>query len=953
MQKIYTRTLPKDGPFRGLSATPDAPEPERLAVCENLFRDYAALSGGALSTVPGFRAVAALSGAIHGIFAYGGALLVHAGTTLYRVTGENTVTALTGTLANAPSTAFTCGGRFYMLDGVGFRLLSGSGLTLVTADAPIVEVNGKATAGPSFLTTRTRHVWDVSEGTEPTVTPSAWLAGSPAAYVGQDTFVKAPIVAGRVDAGAYRDTPVTLLAASGGEVIDSGGVGDLPPALLLSAEAADLTLTAGFSTLTHRTTVYFDAAGAYRVTLAAVPHFSRTSPPDIRISCPVSGLNTVFNTPKDLRYLPPSVCIAPGVPCRTGIRSHLTGRVGAIYAASVLPTDETPPVVEVRATAGNTSGHIGLYEDNGELVLSADVGFAPTGDASVLFAARLETDAGVFRDFFFNIAVAAAAVPVADYRFGAVCRPRLYLADGTPLSATVGDAAVPFGVVTDGSGKPLYVAAGVDAVGSVTLLFDHEQTPTDFAGFDTVFAAWQGTLPATRRALLDGCRFCTVFGGMPVMSGNSACPRLSFFGTGNGDFRLFDVFEAPDAVTGLFAAGDALYVLTATGLYRYRKGAGTGLASAAFTCYGGTAVHPTGPCLPFGGEVLLPTREGVFGFRPSAADPLETLYPRGDAIGACEVEGTAVFEDYAALFCRGKVLLADGHTARTGGASRWQYDWYPLSQVGVRYQKSGDVLFRTGRYHTLLEVPSALIGKTLLVGDAPVLWQGERTVAASDVLTGTLTANGEAAGTVLYTAVTGGCLLCDGPEEYDDAGDFYPAICPFTLSAAAGANTTFFATGAPELLFFGDATGHLYLVNTDKRESGRLPPQWYSFDGHRIRARLLTGRDDGGMPAMLKNVARGTIALGLSCRGGPAPQLDLVTDRGVFSWTAGDGGFDFGGFDFAHAGFAGDRVRSLPVSVSPRRFTTLAFALTDGGFCAPFGLYFIHYGYVVAGRMQS
>ena len=113
MPKIYTRTLPKDGPFRGLSATPDAPEAERLSVCENLFRDYAAGAGGALSMIPGFRAVAALSGAIHGIFSYGGALLVHAGTGLFRVTGENAATQLTATLADAPSTAFTFAGRFW------------------------------------------------------------------------------------------------------------------------------------------------------------------------------------------------------------------------------------------------------------------------------------------------------------------------------------------------------------------------------------------------------------------------------------------------------------------------------------------------------------------------------------------------------------------------------------------------------------------------------------------------------------------------------------------------------------------------------------------------------------------------------------------------------------------------------------------------------------------------
>ena len=253
------------------------------------------------------------------------------------------------------------------------------------------------------------------------------------------------------------------------------------------------------------------------------------------------------------------------------------------------------------------------------------------------------------------------------------------------------------------------------------------------------------------------------------------------------------------------------------------------------------------------------------------------------------------------------------------------------------------------------EPPSAYVGKTLAAAGLPVLRRPQTTVAATDVLTGTLTADGVVCGTALYTPTEGGCLLCEGPLEYDDAGDFYPAVCPFTLSAAAGANTAFFASGAPELLFFGDETGHLYLVNTDKRgQDGALAPVWYNFDGHRIRARLLTGREDGGRPAALKSVRPGSLVAAVRAMGAPAPRLFLLTDRGgLFEAGAGDGGLAFDDFSFAGVGFVGDGVRHVAFAVAPRRFSTLRFALEDGGFCAPFGLYSLHYGYTVAGRIGT
>ena len=79
----------------------------------------------------------------------------------------------------------------------------------------------------------------------------------------------------------------------------------------------------------------------------------------------------------------------------------------------------------------------------------------------------------------------------------------------------------------------------------------------------------------------------------------------------------------------------------------------------------------------------------------------------------------------------------------------------------------------------------------------------------------------------------------------------------------------------------------------------------------------------------------------------------LPDGGGVFDLQSGGESADFALYGFDRAAFADDPVRRQVFPLSPRRFAALRFCLTDGGFCAPFGVYFITYGYTVAGRIRQ
>lgn len=152
----YSRKLEN---FRGVdfSSGQTQVSPQRFAYAQNMWRDYSSELGGAIETVPGFRLLNRLEGRIHGIWQYrptGGELyvMVHAGTALYRFAHADRDKATPikcGDLADAKSTAFVFDGRFYILDGEGYRVLYVEDGEFLFEDAtgeaylPVTFINGE------------------------------------------------------------------------------------------------------------------------------------------------------------------------------------------------------------------------------------------------------------------------------------------------------------------------------------------------------------------------------------------------------------------------------------------------------------------------------------------------------------------------------------------------------------------------------------------------------------------------------------------------------------------------------------------------------------------------------------------------------------------------------------------------------------------------------------------
>lgn len=172
-QTQYTRRLDD---FRGVDLTSGQVQvsPKRFAYAQNMWRDYSAELGGAIETVPGFRALCKRFGVIHGIWPFRpfeGELyvMVHAGTSLYQfkhadrdsiADDPELMTEYTG-LADAKSTAFVFNGRFYILDGESFRVLikTDDGFELSstedTAYLPVTFINGEMYEQRNMLIDRT------------------------------------------------------------------------------------------------------------------------------------------------------------------------------------------------------------------------------------------------------------------------------------------------------------------------------------------------------------------------------------------------------------------------------------------------------------------------------------------------------------------------------------------------------------------------------------------------------------------------------------------------------------------------------------------------------------------------------------------------------------------------------------------------------------------------------
>jgi hypothetical protein len=135
--RIYSNFRGAD--FRGeeinLSRSPD---------CLNVWKDYKETES--IRTRPGLALFQPFDAAVYGVFFFGGDMLVHSGTRLYRIRGGSSVILYSG-LAEAVSQAFAYENVWYFKDGVHYLRYDGNVVSSVEGYVPTTSIARKPMGG--------------------------------------------------------------------------------------------------------------------------------------------------------------------------------------------------------------------------------------------------------------------------------------------------------------------------------------------------------------------------------------------------------------------------------------------------------------------------------------------------------------------------------------------------------------------------------------------------------------------------------------------------------------------------------------------------------------------------------------------------------------------------------------------------------------------------------------
>ncbi len=520
--------------------------------------------------------------------------------------------------------------------------------------------------------------------------------------------------------------------------------------------------------------------------------------------------------------------------------------------------------------------------------------------------------------------------------------------------------------------SPIEVIQGVSyhvygAAGALSLYLRIENQPWAFGKTmklrvktveSRAFAASYPDYRGSGKDAVVGCRLVTRFRGRLFYSGNPALPGLVFY-TGyreNGEhdplyvgaYSFFRDGNGAEEVVSMSASGDSLFVFVKNkntgegGIYCHKESTTTDSLLPAH--------YPVKYSLPLEGcyasccyydEVLLLSSGGLDCLSRESLSAERALSHRSSLVDARllreELSGAVLtrFRGYLALAVNGKLFLMDGR-APASVAERTEYEWYYLEGIG-EYLGQHDAFF----YRSSL--PAALEGKSVQVGETsyPLSVKEEEgpVPEGREVMSVTLPVEGGER-TVFFLLEEGRAFLLDSAGE-KTGGTFTPATC---------------FTSREGLLFFGTEGGGVFLFSTDKRdESGRIPPEYYAFNGRRYLSACATKSDACGAPHLLKQTERKSAVLKASLLPGARLRIRVRTDRE--DWAEKDclrgGRRGYGETDFSADGFLTGDALHYPFRDRTGPWCEKQYYLYSDEFCRPFSLSSLAYRYRIKGPLRG
>ena len=226
------------------------------------------------------------------------------------------------------------------------------------------------------------------------------------------------------------------------------------------------------------------------------------------------------------------------------------------------------------------------------------------------------------------------------------------------------------------------------------------------------------------------------------------------------------------------------------------------------------------------------------------------------------------WKGYLVISINGHIYLADSRAMYTDETGNAQYEWFYLEGIGGYLIK--DEVYRYWSGALPEGCPETITTKP---------------ESNEEIVEGTVNKNGE----FYYEESTGYLCYNDGEYKAKDGAKFYPAKNLVVIN---------------DILFFSADNGAVYCFNTDKRGEipegvildddetdeeydsksdfvGRIPQEYYSFDGIRYPSGIITKTDNANAPYALKNTINRSLVLrcGADPRTHSTVTVEVLTDR--------------------------------------------------------------------------
>ena len=969
-----------------MSSDPRSVARNRLAYCENMWRDYESDQGAAIETFPGFRRLIKNLASVHGLFNYRSKsgkeyLVVHAGESLYSFESEYVAALDESTafesarlmgvsLANSDSTAFTFNNNLYILDGMHFIVVSsvtdqsgsiGIAANDINAYIPTTYFDGKPLEQRNMLVDK---AWEkTTEGKIGTVPIDIKYDLFPEGYIYGGKSWESFVDHRKIDNGYFNYTVTGFCKGMKSPYIYVNSI-------RARSDDTYYPLWFGKKAFENENIVRkVDAAtNSYRVIFEE--------------SC--------FAGCENLSQI--SLYITEGATSGDGsVFGELTVYPGAFSGCRNLKS-------------------LNIYVVGFDhVVISTDI----KGTQTKLLSSGISNgDFNIPEGVNINIADSPLTERELNLKYNHLNRYRFVLPYDRPIAvqdviSIHDDHSVDFGYELEErtengktyeivkkvyiSGKNLeYRPEGSDEtstplVSNVKVLY--ELDPLRFSSIENVknYKESNPDYSGTGVEAINGCTKCAVFDGRIFLTGNPALPNTvfyshrnltgfndptyfgayNFFNDGFGNTPNVDLLSTPSMLMVLknntVQDGSVYYH---TGMYNddsYSKdivpriypstSGAAGLGSAGKTIPGTTA------CNFLDDAVFLSTR-GLEAVGKQTVNLERTITHRSSNVDRLLISedlsraSIAEWNGYLVICCNGNFYLADSRVISQHQDGSYQYEWFYLKGLGCYDRYFGGYKYLTS-WPTVDDAGTSLADCTTFDGNR--IGDNFSLIESQDEFTGTdeditVIPVQRPDGSHFNFYAHGDLALAPVDGERFGVGDFYPAEKVVVVG---------------DRLFFGTSGGDVCVINTDKRgvpdyegqifEADRISSRWYSFAGVKYPSICVTKLDDCSKKSLAKGTIPGTSMARFKMMPGSHVRVNVSLNGRDFKkiGEAFASRYDTGDLRFDNFSFAENEDSIMMLRELTRNWVDKQYSFVSDGFREPFGLYEVTYLYTVIGKIRK